>query len=222
MERKKMKAAVFTSKGNRERNEDAALAGDLFQEEMEELKILETKIPVFAVSDGIGSCPDGRLASRIVIEEIKRERGWKKGIEKARKRLKEIEENRSIRGLGATVAGIQVKDKQIEIFNCGDSRVYKINGPFLLQLTPDHRIEGTNVITCAVTSEESPVFSREITKKRSTFLICTDGVWSELSEDQLEECLDPDPETFGKKLLNALKKKKPSDNYTFVIVEVER
>jgi len=220
-----MKILFYTNKGKkRKNNQDAILVNKIYQNDMQEPILIENfNGKNLIVADGIGGLPYGELASKEVLKVFEENENevLEKIIQKARKKLRQIKEDKNIKDLGTVLAGIIIRGNRATIFNVGDSRVYQVRGDFLYKHSEDHTFEG-NIITSAVTSEleNLKIYTKEIEiEKGDVFFICTDGVWGQLSEDELEDCIDENIQTFGEKLLEKLWTTELSDNLSFIIVE---
>jgi protein phosphatase len=133
----------FTDKGlNRDNNEDMILIKD----------------NIFVVSDGMGGHEKGEVASRMVIDSIKRinysdievtddfylyiREILNSSIMEAHKNITRFAIKSNIKTImGATVAGIYESNlftDTIAIFHLGDSRVYRIRDGHISQRTIDH------------------------------------------------------------------------------------
>ena len=133
----------FTDKGlKRDNNEDMILIKD----------------DLFVISDGMGGHEKGEVASRMIIESIKRINHYdikiknnfhqyirqtlNNSIREAHKNITRYATKSNIRTIvGATVAGIYNSHlciDEIAIFHLGDSRVYRIRDGLIEQLTIDH------------------------------------------------------------------------------------
>ena len=113
------------------------------------------------------------------------------------------------RGMGTTLVAAVLEEKRFIAANVGDSRLYHYDGLHLKQITEDHsyvaqlaalgyitreeaaRHPQRNIITRAVGTrpvERVDVFECAW-EKGDKLLICTDGLYGELSEDELAEAL---------------------------------
>ena len=147
-----IKASYITNYGNfRIKNEDSLLVQDeiVYEKNMEEPenKILESKKVILCVADGMGGHLGGELASRSVLSfvrdnfmKIYNARTIKKILLKSKNILNTIASETRSYGLGTTVSGMLLKDKKGIIFNCGDSRVYRVQKMYLERLTIDHSV----------------------------------------------------------------------------------
>jgi len=86
-----LKVSFYTNRGSfREKNEDAVLVGEVFQEDMKEPLFLEGNFPILAAADGIGGSAGGEIASKTVLEAFKKEKAVEKALYSAKKKLEEI------------------------------------------------------------------------------------------------------------------------------------
>ena len=117
------------------------------------------------------------------------------------------EENK---GMATTLAIVYAKDGRAYIANIGDSRVYLFRDRDLVQLTEDHTYINTllkagiiseeqakvderkNVITKALGADHTvePDFFQVNIMKDDIFLICTDGLYDEVSSAEMIDILD--------------------------------
>ena len=193
--------AARTDRGKRrEINEDALFAAD----------------PCFIVADGMGGHEKGDAASKAAISAFSEEftapgeatvQRIERALDEARRRVHEVAAVTQ-RGAGCTLAGaIRIEHQGVPhwyVLNVGDSRVYLQRGNSLRQLTIDHSLRSEllaggdqqgattprNIITRALGSDDDrhdawllPV------ETGSRLLICTDGLSSEVSDEQIEAVL---------------------------------
>ncbi|MDF2555627.1 MAG: serine/threonine protein phosphatase [Microbacterium sp.] len=183
----------------REINEDAVLA----------------EHPVFLVADGMGGHEAGELASAEVVAAFRPLLGRQdvepadvvEAVNAAHAAVARLARSHA-RGAGSTVSGIvAVVQNGVHswlVLNIGDSRVYRLVGSTLEQLTVDHSVvqelvddgritraemstyPGRNVITRAVGDLSSAAdywLAPIITGER--LLVCSDGLSNDLSDEAL-------------------------------------
>ncbi|HOB05911.1 MAG TPA: protein phosphatase 2C domain-containing protein [Propionibacteriaceae bacterium] len=150
-------------------------------------------------------------------------------------------------GLGTTIAGlaaIDVDGPRWAVFNVGDSRVYRLLGGRLERATVDHteveqfvqagvisadearRHPGRNVITQSLGSEPPPrtdVWVLPVTAGER-FLVCSDGLTGELSDDAIREVLTAadDPQEAVDTLVRLAVEAGGHDNVTALVVDPTR
>ena len=176
---------------------------------------LLAEFPVFLVADGMGGHEAGDRASAAVVEAFRPLVGREdlvpadvvRAIARAHELVHEISAGTD-RGAGSTVTGVVVVQqdgtRRWLVFNLGDSRVYRLLGDELEQLTVDHSVaqelvdqgrlrreemasyEGRNVITRAVGADQSDAdywLMPIVTGER--ILICSDGLTGEVADAAL-------------------------------------
>ncbi|MHB8881897.1 MAG: PP2C family protein-serine/threonine phosphatase [Thermodesulfovibrionales bacterium] len=174
---------------------------------------------LYIVADGMGGHARGDVASKAVLDEFMEHREEMSSTEDivnalkaAKRRLNEIAraEGNAI-GLGAAVAGIMLNGKKAAVFNCGDCRVYRLNGHYFERISKDHSlVQGLvdngiitdddmrthpqrNIITAAIMGDlkddDPEVFVKEMEiKGTQIFLLCTDGLWECVDTKDMEAC----------------------------------
>jgi PPM family protein phosphatase len=246
-----------THNGNvRKSNEDCILLHDtvIHQKNMKKpnYKVIQSDTILLCVADGMGGHVNGELASSSILHYMKESipdlsnaRSIKKAIIEAKKFLNKIAVQYDAYGLGTTLTGMFFKNKKAIIFNCGDSRAYKIDNSYLGKLTNDHSMvqslynsglideEGMrthpqkNILTSALIgdhSEEEPeIFFKEIKIKIGMhFLLCTDGLWESFTTDEFLRCTTGkfDIERVGEDFYTQSLIRGGRDNISFILFQI--
>jgi len=145
------------------------------------------------------------------------------------------------RVMGSTLAALLAYENHVVCMWVGDSRVYRLReGELLKQVTTDHsEVEemiaqgildeesaldhpAANVVTRAVGGLEHVYVDVELDEleDKDRFLICSDGLFKDLSEEELEEllgegsCVDAADD-----LVDTVLERECADNVTVVVVE---
>ena len=229
-----LSVSARTDKGRRRAlNEDALFAAD----------------PCFVVADGMGGHEQGDAASRAAISafsEVFTAPGEatpsriEHALEEAKSRALRVAAATK-RGAGCTLTGaIRIEhDGQPHwyVLNVGDSRVYLQRGSRLTQLTVDHSLRSEmiaggeqagsstprNIITRALGSDDDrhdawllPI------ETGSRLLICSDGLTTELADNQLESILTAGgrTESVVDELIRRALDAGGRDNVTVIVVDV--
>ena len=116
------------------------------------------------------------------------------------------------KGMATTLAAVYINEGKAYISNVGDSRVYLFRDDEFLQLTEDHTYVNTLVKAGILTEAQAAVDSRKniITKALGAdvtvepdffqvdvscgdvLILCTDGLYDEVSEEELIGVIDSD------------------------------
>ena len=149
-------------------------------------------------------------------------------------------ESQGLRGMGTTCVCAIVSDGRITVGNVGDSRAYLLRKGLLTQLTEDHSEVFDQVKAGQMTREEARTskFRNRITRfigfgpdvepdvntwpleEGDAILICSDGLMSELRDDQIARILATvrDPQETSERLVSAALQHGGSDNVTVVVM----
>jgi len=227
-------SASETSVGNvRQINEDAHL--DL------------PAVGLWVVADGMGGHSAGDVASRMIVEGLGDFRPDPRPsvmIDDIEVRVNRV--NRVIFDLssakgavsGSTVAALVTFDKYVACLWAGDSRIYRLRGVALEQLTHDHsevqeladsgrEVEGesaSNVITRAVGGLPQVALDLEIRELQDgdAFLICSDGLYRELPDRDIAWHLRRPPHEACAAMLEQALQGTCSDNVTAIVAKFRR
>lgn len=231
--------------------------------------LVRPDVGLFVVADGMGGHQAGEVASRLAVETISSyfdqstddelpgpslvqfrdmDPGAKRlgmGIYHANLavcRAAHGGEGRA--GMGTTIAAVHVSpDGSVHIGHVGDSRVYRISGGEIEQVTQDHSFVNQirwsspgvepdvlahvpkNVITRALgLAEDTDVELRtELSLPGDVYLICSDGLSGFITADQMLRAVEQAPtvEAAAQELIDVVYRTPCKDNVSVVIVRVE-
>jgi len=211
-----------------------------------EYKNIEKDNFVLVVADGMGGHAKGEVASRIVLESIKELNPFSsnediiKALENARNKLEEyVKVHPEAFGMGCAIAGIWINGNNGIAFNIGDCRVYKLINGKLIRLTRDHSVVEELLLDGIITPEEARVNPQRhiltsaimgdgyTTQMKifttpvdislgGRFLICSDGLWDELDEEEIKMCISSEEPC--EKFLEILTQKPLRDNVSFIVL----
>ena len=232
----------------RQRNEDAV--------------VVRPEFGLVVVADGVGGATAGHVASRLATETIaerfSRRIGASANAEKARLYLqaaveeanitilRHAKENRDCTGMGTTVVVGAVGRDWLAFAHVGDSRLYRLRGEELVQLSRDHSFIqevvdqgffntredarrygiGDNILTRALGSTPSVAVSSDVIAIDSgdLFLFCTDGLSGLVPDDWLTQILSSigdDPlESAADALVRLANERGGNDNITLALLRV--
>ena len=205
---------------------------------------------LWVVADGMGGHSGGSTASASVIAAVdladlpesidNRISALSRALQSANRQIIAFAQHRSgCDGMGSTVALVTAAEGTAGIVWAGDTRVYRKRGSQFDQLTIDHserqeRIErgdissilgsDANVVTRAVGGEN--VLQLSIAKQAihpgDRFLICSDGVYSELSAFQLTELMmGSDCGSICDSIVDAVLEGRARDNASVICIEAK-
>ncbi|MDE2234552.1 MAG: serine/threonine-protein phosphatase [Gammaproteobacteria bacterium] len=205
---------------------------------------------VWAVADGMGGHAGGDVASQLVVDRLAQlpaNGSLSTLVDMAEDRL--IEANRKLltlamrqkeRTIGSTVVAFFVRGQHAACLWAGDSRLYRIRGRSIEQMTQDHAMVEDLVMSGLITREEAaehPQANRitraigampslfldlELYKIQAEdiFLLCSDGLYKELSDDEIVKTLNNDEKAIDRLIMFALERG-AHDNVTIVSVRFE-
>jgi protein phosphatase len=200
---------------------------------------------LFAVADGMGGHAAGEVASRVAVEAL--QTSLDDGIVAAVRSANEAvmaraDADPSLRGMGTTLCAVALVDGQLQVVNVGDSRAYLYRDGQLLQITEDHNFVAQLEREGRLTAAEARVHPQRniITRvlgndpdvevdlfpvdgyKGDRFLVCSDGLFSELVDEQIAEVLRAHhaPQDAADELVRQANAGGGRDNITVVVVDV--
>ena len=184
-----MQAVTLSHKGTKsEKNEDACLS-----------------LPgrgLFVVADGVGGGPSGDFASRSVVDTIYEcfrdstvsAKAIVEAIQQANALVYEESLTSDRKGMASTVVVGWRSEDEICCFNVGDSRIYRIRGNAIKQLTRDHTRQiqkAPNVIKQVVTNAVGIKLDLKVEVTRHDWvagdllLLMSDGISDLLDEETI-------------------------------------
>lgn len=130
--------------------------------------LIDERLGVFVVADGVGGHMGGEVASALAVETVREVIGHPKANEFQPKQvLMQAYEEASHRifdratqetrlsGMGTTMVMGYVRDSGMYIANVGDSRAYLFRKPYVWQLTEDHSLINEQVRLGLLTEEQA-------------------------------------------------------------------
>jgi len=204
--------------------------------------------PFFAVADGMGGAKAGEVASAMAAETFEGEADSGEPAEaqltrilrEANRRIYELAvSDDSHRGMGTTVTAAKVTGDEVSLGHVGDSRAYRLRDGELEQLTRDHslvaELERSGQITpeAAEHHPQRSIITRALGPEPDVqvdtytlagrdgdlFLICSDGLTSMISDDELRSILRSSDglEEVAESLVRAANQSGGKDNITVVM-----
>ena len=239
----KISTAYLSEQGGREKNDDTVC-----------IRRKENKLCVF-VGDGLGGYDNGKFASekaaQTMIEYFDQQDSLDEDQMQAAAMLanKNIKEQQVIRNsnMKTTIVVLGIDDLKARWMHVGDSRLYHFKNGKIVDQTMDHSVSQIAVLMGEISQEEirfhedrnrvlralgSDNAKPDISKltiidgRKEAFLLCTDGFWEYVYEEEMEEALrkSKNPEQWIEKMRVILEKRVPkgNDNYTAAAVFLEK
>lgn len=196
--------------------------GRIRQRNEDEVRILP-EAGVAVLADGMGGHQAGDVASRLAVEVVEEEvrnhdradeqtlTAWVRAANEAIRGVART--SYSYRGMGATIVIAVFQEDSILFSYVGDSRLYRLWGDTLHQLTEDHTLvqqyinegmissaegktwAGRNLLTrgLGIEHEVRPTFGRAALHPAQTYLLCSDGLTDPLDDEEIAAILaNPD------------------------------
>ena len=232
----------------REKNEDAYALFVPYQGE-------ERAAPVdglFAVADGMGGHDAGDFASRYAADAVLRavtapngEGPLEATFRRISRELREIAiERGASQGMGSTMTATVLRGDVLEVAHVGDTRLYRLRGDLLEQLTPDHSWVAEQHRAGLLTDEEAATHPRrnlltqclgiggDLKVHRAEFgvqdgdryLLCCDGLHGQLPDAVIARVLrdEQEPQVAVRRLVAMANETGGPDNITAVVFDLRR
>ena len=231
--------------------------------------ISDPELRLFAVADGMGGHKAGEVAAQLAIDAISgfvsrsandNDVTWPYGIDDSlsfdgnrlrtaiclanRRVFRAAESTDDYGGMGTTVVSLIVSGAQAAIGSVGDSRVYRLSGGRLLQVTTDDSWASTilaqdpslkpediaqhpmrNVLTNVLGGRSSVDVhvSEHTLKDGDVLLLCSDGLHNVMDIPSLQDILlkSADVESAAKTLVETALARGSRDNVTALVVRYE-
>ena len=198
------------------------------------------------VADGLGGHEGGEVASRLSVRHllagsssIQSAEDLAEAIRAANRHLYEAMASApAYAGMGATIAGLLILEREILVFNVGDCRVYGVvPGPFLRLLTTDDLPErpnydpeartgivGHSVTQClggaSTFKELKPHILCHAAAIGHRYLLCSDGVTDNLDISQMESAIGSDIQNTVTNIVRETLNFGGSDNISIIILDI--
>lgn len=209
---------------------------------------------LFVVADGMGGHRGGATASRLAAETVKAQylgsetldvpTALREALARANARIySEAQANPELRGMGTTTSALAVRDGHAWFAHVGDSRIYRVRGEEIAQLTDDHSLVASMVREGLLTPKEAENHPRRNVLQRSmgvsedveidvkgpfdiaegdTFILCSDGLHGVVKEEELREVAKLPVEIAADEYLKRALERGAPDNVTVIVARIER
>ncbi len=210
---------------------------------------------LLVVADGMGAHAAGEVASRVAAETVLKvyrahqngppEDAIRTAIREANASLyRQGLESDELRGMGTTVSSLVLLPQEALIGHVGDSRIYRLRGDELQQLTFDHSLVWEICAAENVMESDVPAFVPRNIITRSVgptpevdvdvegpfslrtgdvFLLCSDGLSGQIEDEELGTILRVfDPDDAAHILVDLANLRGSPDNVTVIVARVNR
>lgn len=210
--------------------------------------LVDDRLALYAVADGMGGHQAGEVASAVALEALRAAVASGQAIDAAIVRanaavFEKAATDRGLTGMGTTLtAVIVIGESTLLIGHVGDSRAYRIRDGAIEQLTDDHSLVEELVREGRLSPEEAEVHPQRSIITRALgidpqvevdlytleartgdrILVCSDGLSNMLRDaDMLRiAALESDPRLAADRLVDAANEAGGEDNITVVLVDV--
>ncbi len=220
--------------GPRPRNED--FCGAVTPEGPE----LEAKGILAVVADGVGGHANGREASEYTVRGLLSDyyatpETWavNKSLDTVlgalnRWLVAHAARTRETAGMATTLSAIVLRGRRFYLAHVGDTRIYRLRGERLEQLTTDHvweHPELKNVLSRAVglDAHVQVDYADGDLETGDVFALTSDGVWGQLGDRKIRDILkaEADPQDAAARLAMSAEDGGSQDNCTAVVVRID-
>ncbi len=231
----KITVGQATHIGSREENED--YAGCVTPEG----SVAQIKGALLAIADGVGGGDAGREASEYTVRGVLSDYyatpdTWEVpfAFEKIltainRWLLAQGSARRDMAGMATTLSALVLRGARFYTVHVGDSRIYRLRGESLQQLTTDHvwdRPDMRHVLKRAVGLDQhlSVDYADGEIAVGDVFVLASDGVWEPLGEKAMHELilLHREPQRIAQAVVETAIKRGGQDNATAMVTRVEQ
>lgn len=210
--------------------------------------VVDRRLQLFAVADGMGGHRGGEVASATALEALRAAIasgiGLGDAITNANTAVHDkAASDRELSGMGTTLTAVIPDGHGVLVGHVGDSRAYLLRDGELRQLTTDHSLVEELVREGRLTEQEAAVHPRRSIITRALgvedavdvdvysvpleagdrLLLCSDGLTTMLRADDIAALLrrESDPTRAANLLVDAANAAGGEDNITTIVIDVE-
>ncbi|MDQ1467724.1 MAG: family protein phosphatase [Actinomycetota bacterium] len=229
---------------------DAGASSDVGQVRIgnEDGFLIDDRLALYAVADGMGGHQGGEIASATALEALRAAVASGQALDAAivlanTAVFEKAATDRDLRGMGTTLTAVAILgESRLLIGHVGDSRAYRIRDGVLEQLTEDHSLVEELVREGRLSPEEAEVHPRRSVITRAIgidpevevdlytieprtgdrIVLCSDGLTTMLKDEEVLRIAAPeaDPRLAADRLVDAANEAGGEDNITVVVLDV--
>lgn len=202
---------------------------------------LQNKGIACAIADGMSGSDGGKEASQLSIRQFLDDyygtpESWtvKQAVNKVMTALNRWlysqgqEKYGSAKGMVTTFSALVLKSQTAHIFHVGDSRIYRLRGNDLIQLTRDHRIwitDDRDYLSRAFGIDIHLEIDYRATpaEENDVYIFTTDGVHDFVRDGEIQKIIteEESPRNAAEKIVQAARETRSDDNITCQIVRID-
>jgi len=207
---------------------------------------------LYAVADGMGGYTHGAVASALAIQKLietlyngkgrPNQKSLRRGVETANLSIYKASERLGVGRMGTTLTAAYILEDELHLIHVGDSRAYLIRDRQATCLTADHTTVGDLVRTRLITPDKvrthsqrsiltksvgiglfvQPDLSRHKLQKEDYLILCSDGVWSVVQDEEFAQVVIESEEIdlVSQNLVNLALDRKTDDNVSVVAIHI--
>jgi PPM family protein phosphatase len=210
--------------------------------------VVDDRLALYAVADGMGGHRAGEVASATALEALRAAVAGGKALDAAivlanSAVFEKAATDRELAGMGTTLTAVAIiGDATLLIGHVGDSRAYQVRDGAITQITEDHSLVEELVREGRISPEEAEVHPQRAIITRALgidpevdvdlytveahtgdrILICSDGLTGMLRDEEVLRIagLEHDPRLAADRLVDAANEAGGEDNITVLIIDV--
>lgn len=187
-----------------------------------------------AIADGMGGAAGGAEASRSALRAFgvavieppagaapatRIAAGYAAACRRVREQALDVP---ALADMGTTLTAVLLLGDEVHLGHIGDTRVYRLRGGELVQLTQDHALrEPDNVLTRCIGGgqvDATPDIGAVPLQRGDRLLLVSDGVWSVVPAPLLARALAQAPQAAAEQIVRAALAAGGPDNATAIVV----
>ncbi len=203
---------------------------------------LESKGITVAIADGMSGSDGGKEASQVSISQFLSDyygtpESWtvKQAATKILTALNTWlysqgqQKYGTAKGMVTTFSAVVIKSQTAHLFHVGDSRIYRLRGTDLVQMTRDHRVWITNdrdylSRAMGIDTHLEIDYRASAVEEGDIYLLTTDGIHDFVGDIEIQETIEKykdDPQKASENLVKAATANECDDNISAQVLKVE-
>jgi protein phosphatase len=207
---------------------------------------------LYAVADGMGGYAHGAVASSLALEALvntlferanPNPKALSSGVERANIEVYKAAQRLAAGRMGTTLTAAYILGDTLHLAHVGDSRAYLIRNGRAVCLTADHTTVGDMVRAKLISADKTRTHAQrsvltkaiglglfvqpDITQHKlhegDRLVICSDGVWSVVEDDEFAQAADePSVDAISQNLIDLALRRETDDNVSVVVFHLRK